>query len=108
MFNLLQVSSVTIRWIHPPSHGGAYMVEGHLLLGLDWLVVVQSLAPSYVATHCTSTLYLHIFSRVSGFRVAPYLVIVVIVLCCASQYCLHGILYPMMDLSRLRTDGLVC
>ena len=31
---------VTIWLIHP-SHGGAYMVEGHLLLGSDWLIVVQ-------------------------------------------------------------------
>ena len=41
-----------------PSHGRAYMAEGCLVsLGLDWLAVDQSLAPSYVAAHCTSTSY---------------------------------------------------
>ena len=34
------------------------MAEGRLIsLGSDWLAVDQSLAPSYVATHCTSMSY---------------------------------------------------
>ena len=72
-----------IPLIHP-SHGGAYMVEGRLLLGSDWLIVVQSLAPSYIAVHCTSTLYLQILSHVSGFKVASYLIIIIITMCYAS------------------------
>ena len=34
------------------------MAEGCLIsLGLDWLTIDQSLAPSYVTVHCTSMSY---------------------------------------------------
>ena len=40
------MAAITLAWwlsvtdqLTDPSHGGAYMAEGHLLLGLDWLVV---------------------------------------------------------------------
>ena len=56
----VQITKITHHLCHDstdyPSHGGAYMVEGCLSLGSDWLAVVQSLDPSYIAAHCTSTL----------------------------------------------------
>ena len=68
---------VMIQLIHP-SHGGAYMVEGHLSLGLDWLAVVQSLA-SCVYLHTlpriVSVRHIFLLSHVSGFGVSPYLAI---------------------------------
>ena len=47
------------------------MVEGHLLLGSDWLIVVQSLAPSYITAQCTSTSYLQNLLMCLGLRNGP-------------------------------------
>ena len=50
-----------------PSHGGAYMAEGRLLLGLDWLIVglEPCLLFTFIASPCIVPVHCIVLSHVS-------------------------------------------
>ena len=98
-----------------PSHGGAYMVEGRLLLGSDWLVVGSEpcllstfiASPHIVPVRCIVVSHV---SRASGlFPVHPLSLLSSLshaVVFHSSR--LHGTTYPMTDLLYLQTYNPVC
>ena len=87
--------------LNHPSHGGTYVVEGRLLLGSDWLVVIPE--PCLPFTFPASphivpvrrTLYSHV-SRASEWPYLSYHCY----RCYHDMLCVrsHGVSYPMMDL----------
>ena len=96
-----------------PSHGGAYMVEGRLLLGLDWLVVGSE--PCLLCTFITSPrivpvrcIVLSHVSRASGLPLPLSLLSLLSHAVVFHSSRLHGTTYPMTDLLYLWTYNPVC